>query len=111
VADPAEQMQDRFDFAAKRVYLTRLEMEFDLFHGEHPEVYRKFCSLAFKLLERGHQHYSSDAILHVIRFETDLGWGRDGLKINNNHSPYYARLFAKDHPAHKEFFRFRRAGA
>lgn len=91
--------------------LTRLEQEFQRFHVEHPAVFRKFCELAFQLIERGHEHYSADAILHVIRFQTDLGWGRDGLKINNNHSPYYSRLFAKKHPQYKTFFSFRRAGS
>lgn len=106
-----EQTQSGFDFAAKPRYLTRLEEDFEKFDREHPEVYRKFCQLAFQLIEARHRHYSADAICHVIRFHTDLrGDPRDEWKINNTHVAYLARKFAKDNPAYADFFRFRTAG-
>lgn len=38
-------------------------------------------------------HYSADAILHVIRFETDLAERAPTFKVNNNWSADLARLY------------------
>lgn len=91
-----------------------IQEHFEQFDRDNPEVYERFCALVNHLLAAGRTHYSSDALLHVIRFERDIrttGAGEfDGqeLKINNNFSSRYARKFAKDFPGLSGFFEVRR---
>lgn len=80
--------------------MNRLETEFQAFHAEHPGVYRQFCSLAIEAVDRGFSRVSSDFLLHQIRWD-------NRLKINNNFSAYYARMFVKEHPRHAHLFELR----
>jgi hypothetical protein len=82
--------------------------EFDL---AHPEVWQEFERLAFLLIrEEGLERYSSDAILHIIRFYM-RGRIRDrsGFRINNDYSSFYSRKFRERHPEHAGFFEVRTA--
>ena len=82
---------------------------FAAYHNAHPEVYRMFEQFVFELLRRGKTHYSADAIMHRVRWETSVsGRDEDDFKINNNHVSYYARLFIENHPELKDFFETRR---
>lgn len=87
------------------------EEKFADFHAAHPEVWRRFEHLTLQAIERGFQHHSADAILHVVRWKTDINSGGKPFKINNNHQPYYARMFHRAHPEHAGFFRNRRSKA
>ena len=83
----------------------RIAQAFREFHAQHPGVYQRFCEQVQALRDAGHDHYSADGILHVIRFETSLNIHRDGgFKINNNYSALYARKWQADHPAAADFF-------
>jgi hypothetical protein len=78
------------------------------FHHANPDVWPLFKRFALQAAARGHRHYSSRAIFERIRWhadvETDDG---DGLKLNNNFPPYFARLFHRAHPELDGFFRNR----
>lgn len=84
------------------------EAQFMEFHERNPHVYRLFCRFCDELIASGRTRYSARTILHRIRWhvdtQTDSG---DGLKINNNHSPFYARMWASEHPRHSDFFQTR----
>ena len=86
---------------------------FVAFHKANPRVYDLFKRFAYEAMSAGHRHMSADAIIHRVRWETDVvtrGAGAiDGssFKINNNHVAYYARMFAVEHPQQSDFFRFR----
>lgn len=78
------------------------------FHKEYPEVWDLFCHYTNDRINRGFKNYSADAIMHRVRWETSLkSPANDGFKINNNFVTFYARRFAKEHPEHYDFFRFR----
>ena len=65
------------------------EEKFLEYHTENPHVYelfKKYCSAA---LDSGRQHYSAYA------------------KLNNNHRPYYARMYQMQFPNRAHFFRTR----
>lgn len=79
-----------------------LQTDFETFHAEHPSVYRDFCRLALETEARGYARVSSDFLLHQIRWESDRR-----LKLNNNFSAYYARLFVKEHPRKAHLFELR----
>lgn len=82
---------------------------FDKFHAENPDVWRHFEKFTLELIEAGHLHYSADAVCHRIRWHLDVETkSEDGLKLNNNYTAHYARLFAARYPQHATFFRCRR---
>lgn len=88
--------------------LTRadqIEAAWREFHRLNPLVWRLYEQFTFDLIRAGHQHGSSDMVLHRIRWETALKVNTsEVVKINNNFSSLYSRLFAHSYPNHSEFF-------
>lgn len=76
----------------------------------HPGVFALFERFAFERMAVGFTHYSADAILHRIRWETDAAHG-GSPKINNDAAAFYARKFQARHPSRAGFFRTRRSAA
>ena len=89
------------------LFTTKLERAFNEFDAENPGVYELFKRFTFQIINAGHKHYSSDAVLHRIRWHTSIETRRDEFKINNNFSAYYARKFHNDFPEYDGFFRTR----
>lgn len=90
-----------------------LEARFWIFHAENPRVYELFHKFAMMMVRKGLTDCSADMIMHRVRFETALETtetmvieGRR-LKLSNNHVAYYARLWMRDHPEYKGFFKLR----
>tara|TARA_R100001086_G_C11727699_1_gene228762 strand:+ start:313 stop:678 length:366 start_codon:yes stop_codon:yes gene_type:complete len=79
------------------------------FHDEHPEVWDLFVRFTLEKINREFSHYSARGIFHRIRWETDDPSYEKGLefKLNDHHSPFYARRFHKMYPKHEGFFRTR----
>jgi hypothetical protein len=84
------------------------EAKFWIFHRENPKVYELFCKFSQLLVDRGFQHHSADAVLHRIRWATNVETNDPDFKINNNYSAYFSRLWMRDHPQHDCLFRTRR---
>jgi hypothetical protein len=85
--------------------IARRFAEIDL---ANPIVWAMFERFTFEMIRRGFQHYSADAVLHRVRWETAMPLEDDSsFKINNNWSCCYARKFRDRYPAHAEFFRLR----
>ena len=98
-------MTDTFDFGDD----NKLERDFESFHRANPAVYRIFKKFAFEAINKGRQHLGARMIWNRIRWYTSVETcAGDGFKLNNNHSPYYARMFMRDYPQHDGFFRTRR---
>ena len=76
-------------------------------HKQNPEVYELFKKYTFEAINAGHKHYSAYAIVERIRWHTEVETKGDEFKINNNHRPYYARLFMHHYKDHEGFFRLR----
>ena len=70
-------------------------------HKENPEIYEEFKHLADRVREHK-SHYSAKTIIHVIRYHSDVR-GNGTVKINNDWSPYYSRLYMKDRNCPKFF--------
>lgn len=83
------------------------QAKFERYHKENPEIWDQFKEATFALIKVGRKHFSADAILHSIRFNTVLRGGTD-FKINNNYSSMYSRLFTANFPEHKDFFEHRK---
>lgn len=83
---------------------------FDEFHAENPHVYELVKHYAKQAIQSGHKHYGMKSIMERVRWHTSIETN-DTFKINNNHSPYYARMFMDDYPQHAGFFHTRKAAA
>lgn len=86
-----------------------LEAHFEEFHEGHPEVWNHFEKFTFQIIDRGFKNYAVNSIMELIRWHTDKPDvnGKSIFKSNNNHHPFYARMFMKKYPEHDGFFRIR----
>lgn len=96
-----------FNFAPRDARL----IAFEQFHRANPHVYEAFKRFAKEARQR-RDHFAARDIIHRIRWWTEIESNdADGFKINNNWSPFYARLLIKDDPTFAGFFELRRAAA
>jgi hypothetical protein len=79
------------------------QVKFEAYHRKTPEIWIAFKDLTFQLIKAGRTHFSADAILHTIRFNTALRGSKE-IKIDNNYSSMYSRMFTSNYPEHKDFF-------
>lgn len=79
---------------------SRLWQQFLIFHKSHPEIYEEYKKYIMNILQEGRDLYSAYLLRESDRWNSKR-------KINNNHTPYYARLFIEEHPEYKSFFRLR----
>ena len=81
------------------------------FHEDNPHVYELIKMYTHQAIEAGHKHYGIQTIAERVRWHTMVETKGEPLKLNNNHTAYYARLFMDEHPEHKGFFRTRKLTA
>lgn len=87
-------------------------LEFSDWLSDNFHVWEAFVSEADHVIPRGFKHYSARTILHVLRHHYAIAESvPQGWKLNNNRSPYLARLFAILHPVHGGLFEFRETKA
>jgi len=86
--------------------MNDIKRRFAVYHAKNPHVYVLFKKFAFAAAAEK-QMYSADAVLHRMRWFTDIETTGDQFKINNNYAAYYGRLFMADFPRHAGFFRTR----
>jgi len=98
-----------YDIRWPETRLEELGLEFARYHAANPQVWRLFVRFTTDLIRRGFEHYSADAVLHRIRWHTDVETrSPEEFKINNNYTAEYARMFHQLYPEHAGFFRTRR---
>lgn len=73
-------------------------VEFESWLPENLHVWRAFVHEAFRVREAGFEHYSARTIIHVLRHHSAVTERASAWKINNDHSPYLARLFDLMYP-------------
>ncbi len=86
-----------------------IQEQFERFDQAHPEVYEEFRTIACDLLRDGRVHYSSKAILEIIRYHYAFG-GLDtstAFKINNTYSSRYVRRLIAEDERFRDFFELR----
>lgn len=67
-----------------------------------------FEKLALRVAKAGFDHYSSDAILHAIRWEEHIEKGNREFKCNDHWTAPLARWFLANHPELPKFFELRK---
>ena len=78
--------------------------------GIPPEVSQIFDRLALDLIQRGWSRYSSDAILHRIRWHFRVERGDRDFKCNDHWTARLSRWWMDKHPEHDGFFETRVLG-
>lgn len=81
--------------------------EFMKWLPENFHVWEAFSAEAFKVINKGFKHYSSRTIVCVLRHHSAVAEIGSGWKINNNLSPYLARLFDLRYPNYKGLWEYR----
>lgn len=90
---------------------TRGQQIFDrwkAWHEANPRFWNLFVKFTFDLIRAGHEHGSADMVCHRIRWECALEASTETVKVNNDYTCLWARLFASQYPQHSEFFKQRR---
>lgn len=88
--------------------IDALEIAFERFDRCNPHIYELFTKFTLEAIKAGRTAYSSRTIFHRIRWHVEVDTvSDDRFKINNNHSPYYARKLMDQMPVIKGFFRTR----
>ena len=87
--------------------LNRHEASFRQFHADNPNVYQLLKRFAKEAIKAGYRHYSMYALFERVRWHMMIDTNGDSFKVNNNHRPYYARMFHRDHPEFDGFFHTR----
>jgi len=86
---------------------SKLERAFWQFHTDNPLIYRLLCRYA-REWKNYHTHCSIKALFERVRWQVGVETrSGDGLKLNNNHAAYYARLLERNEADLVGLFRLR----
>jgi len=79
------------------------------FHAKHPDIWDLFEQFTRQKIRQGFKNYSARGVFHRIRWETEKPKYKQGeeFKLNDHHSPFYARRFMRMYPDCAGFFRTR----
>jgi len=77
------------------------------YHNENPAIYDLIKHFAMIAIKSGRTHYGMNSVIERVRWHTTVETDGVPHKINNNHAPFYTRLFEQEHPEHQGFFRTR----
>lgn len=95
--------QEQFDFYG----LEPKDRSFWEYHQDNPHIYEMFKRFTFQIIATGAKNFGAMAVIQRIRWETATTKEFEPLKINNNYTAGYARMFMRDHAEHDGFFRTR----
>jgi hypothetical protein len=87
--------------------MSHLEAAFWRFHLDNPHVYLLFDKFTHQIISAGFRRYSADAVMHRIRWHTNIVARNPMLRMSNNHAAYYARLWMANNPQHTQLFELR----
>jgi len=82
--------------------MSELVNKFNVYHAESPQVWWLFEKYALELAGSNVTALSAKRIFERIRWESDVS-GNDGYKVNNNYTPFYARMFETKYPDAPKF--------
>lgn len=81
---------------------------FEKFHMENPDVWRLFQRFSLEAYNAGRGHYSAKAVFERIRWHLEIETSGEEVKLNNNFTAHYARMFHLSRPDLDGFFRNRK---
>ena len=93
---------------AERTRADQILDAFEKFHGKNPQVWQLFRRFALNAYQTGRDHYSAKAVFERIRWHIEIETSGGEVKLNNNFTAYYARMFHIYRPDLDGFFRNRK---
>jgi hypothetical protein len=81
-----------------------IQVRFDKFHHDHPEVYTKLVSLAREMRAIGKKDYPIKRLYFVLRWYFEIETTGHSFRLYNNFAPLYAVLIMAREPDLKGFF-------
>jgi len=90
--------------------MKSLVATFEKFDAKNPHIYNLFKRFALEVVKT-HKRFSADAILHRIRWFTQVETVGSKFKIANYCAAFYARKFIKEFPQYEGIFSFRKSAA
>ena len=85
-----------------------IQKNFWKFHRENPRVYVLFDKFTRRMINAGLKNGSARLVLERIRWETAVETvSEQQVKLNNNYTPRYARLWMDLNPEWSHYFRTR----
>ncbi len=80
------------------------------FHNANTHIYDKFAELVTQAVDANKKKISSKLIINKIRWDMYMSTTDDGTgyKINDAYTAWYARLYIRRNPHHKELFETRK---
>lgn len=82
--------------------------DFVEFHQANPHIYSTLRTLAFQARDAGARKLGMKQLLEVCRWNLRLDTTTSQPKLNNNFTPYYARLLMANEPSLAGVFETRR---
>lgn len=70
---------------------TKHGKAFRRFHADHPEVYRRLCTMLERMIERGRRRIGIGMLFEVLRWNHYME-STEEFKLNNNYRAYYTRM-------------------
>ena len=83
------------------------EQAFWVFHRKNPHVYRLFDRFTSEAIRAGRSHFGARMVWERMRWYTQVETEGDPYKLNDHLTPYYARLWMRNHPSHEGLFELR----
>jgi len=90
----------------RRTRADQIFAAFKRFHAENQIVWDLFAKYTMEIVRGGHKNFGAKAVFERIRWYTTLET-TNRIKLNNNYTSYYARMFVAKFPQYAEFFRNR----
>lgn len=91
------------------IYTDKIQLAFNKYHSEHPEVYEQLVRLTYEWKNHGGVKLGMKTLYERIRWEWHVGDIKDdaGFKLNNNFTAIYARKIMNENPDLKGIFELR----
>lgn len=88
---------------------SNIELRFMRFHNANPAIYELVKRFTLELIHNRHKNGSISMVIERVRWETKVKTSDppQEFKVSNEYRAHYARLFMRDFPQYKGFFRTR----
>ena len=87
------------------------ESRFQKYQEENPHVYAAFKRFTLELVAAGRTRIGGRVIVERLRWESMVRSNTGQWKLNDHWTPFFVRLFIKEHPQHEGLFSLRKAKA
>jgi hypothetical protein len=84
------------------------QAEFEKWHKDNPVIWKYFERFSLEAVAKNRKKISHWLIINRIRWEVYVLTTGEDFKISNDFIAFYARLWRKHHPEHKDLFNIKK---